>query len=283
MKLIVPSQGHNHKVKNVISNVKFPALFESGDKNRRFDFNPPIPTLKIITRLPSPRGFSLRLRTSAVLPNVATPHSRTQAISIAQKPTYGGFPSEFTSPLVFRIIHWMSILLEHFSLLRKTSGIILGKVFKRTILCEASIRSYFGKTDPTEEIPHMFGIRGLKNGLDLQMPSKIDLKVEAMSTDKWPLLPLIILCETIFLQMPYFRGYLDLSIKMGYIYISSYFLLPSISATHPAWLRSSFFHTSYILSFSTHSMYIIFHTSIENRIFNRVFVKNNMHYTEWNI
>ena len=47
---------------------------------------------------------------------MATPHSRTEAISIAQKPTYGGFPLEFTSPLVFRIHYSMSILLEHFLL-----------------------------------------------------------------------------------------------------------------------------------------------------------------------
>ena len=57
--------------------------------------------------MPSSRGFHLRVRTSAVLTdvckyslnvqhqNVATPYSRNQAISIEQKPTYGGFPSEF--------------------------------------------------------------------------------------------------------------------------------------------------------------------------------------------
>ena len=56
----------------------------------------------------------------------------------------------------------MSILLEHFLLLQKTSGIIRGKVFKRTRLCEAQIRSYFEKTDPTAGIPHIFGIGGLK-------------------------------------------------------------------------------------------------------------------------
>ena len=56
----------------------------------------------------------------------------------------------------------MSILLEHFLLLQKGSGILRGKVFKRTRLCEAQIRSYFGKTDPTEGIPHMFDNGGLK-------------------------------------------------------------------------------------------------------------------------
>ena len=56
---------------------------------------------------------------------------------IAQKPTYGGFPSEFTSPLVLRIDYRMSILLEHFLLLQKTSLIIRGMVFKRIRLCEA--------------------------------------------------------------------------------------------------------------------------------------------------
>ena len=56
----------------------------------------------------------------------------------------------------------MSILLEHFLLLQKASGIFRGKVFKRTRLCEAQNRSYFEKTDPTEGIPHMFGNGGLK-------------------------------------------------------------------------------------------------------------------------
>ena len=59
----------------------------------------------------------------------------------------------------------MSILLEHFSLLLKGSGIIRGKVFKRSRLCEALIRSYFEKTDPTEGIPHMFGNGGLNSSL----------------------------------------------------------------------------------------------------------------------
>ena len=56
----------------------------------------------------------------------------------------------------------MSILLEHILLLQKASGIIRGKVFKRTRLCEAQIRRYFEKTGPTEGIPHMFGNGGLK-------------------------------------------------------------------------------------------------------------------------
>ena len=92
---------------------------------------------------------------------MATPHSRTQAISIARKPSYEGIPSEFTSPLVLKSDYWMSILLEHFLLLQKASGIICGKVFKRTRLCEALIRNYLEKTDPTEGIPHMFGNGGL--------------------------------------------------------------------------------------------------------------------------
>ena len=51
--------------------------------------------IKIITRIPNPRGFPRCVKTSAVLPNV-------QAISIARKTNYGGIPSEFTSPLVLK-------------------------------------------------------------------------------------------------------------------------------------------------------------------------------------
>ena len=66
------------------------------------------------TRYQTLEDFPLRVRTSAVLPNVAitwlnvqhqnmaTPLSRTQAISIARKPNYGGIPPEFTSPLVLK-------------------------------------------------------------------------------------------------------------------------------------------------------------------------------------
>ena len=63
---------------------------------------------------------------------MATPHSRTQAISIARKPNYGGIPSEFTSHLVLESDYWMSILLEHFLMLQKASGIIIRKQFFST-------------------------------------------------------------------------------------------------------------------------------------------------------
>ena len=60
------------------------------------------------------------------------------------------------------------------------------------------------------------GVSILKNDLDLQMTSKIYLKVKVMGIDKWPLLSLKSLVQSSFLQMAYFKGYLDLSIKMGH-------------------------------------------------------------------
>ena len=36
--LILPSLGHNKKLKNIIFNIKFPTLFESGVKNKGFHF-----------------------------------------------------------------------------------------------------------------------------------------------------------------------------------------------------------------------------------------------------
>ena len=118
-------------------------------QNQEKSINPPIPTLKIITRIPSPRRFPLRVRTSAMLPNVCILDwtcnikmwlHRTREIKLFplhKNQPMEGFPQNFTSPLVLRIDYWMSILLEPFLLLQKPSGIIRGKVFKRTRLCEA--------------------------------------------------------------------------------------------------------------------------------------------------
>ena len=63
---------------------------------------------------------------------MATPHSRTQAISIARKPNYRGIPSEF---------------MESYS--------------NGPDCVKRKLEVISKKTDPTEGIPHMFGNGGL--------------------------------------------------------------------------------------------------------------------------